>query len=318
METDTWRPVAKLQMLRQRAVLYQRIREFFVEADVLEVETPILSSSANTDPHLHSLAVSSQSKYLQTSPEFAMKRLLASGTGSIFQICKVFRQGESGKRHNPEFTMLEWYRLGFDHFQLMEEVTHLVSRLIGKRLVESHTYRDVFFKYLGFDPHSVSLSELSRIAKEKTGYCREEGGEDKNVLLDLLMSHSIEPQLGQGCLTFIYNYPASQCALAQVVEDEFGVRVAERFELYVEGTELANGYHELTDADEQKQRFIEELKKRKQLGLEQLPQDNHLVAALAHGLPECAGVAIGVDRLLMLATGVGDIKDVLAFPDSIA
>ena len=243
-----------------------------------------------------------------------MKRLLASGCGPIFQICKAFRQGEAGRRHNPEFSLLEWYQPGFDHFSLMSEVAQLVNHVLEARSVEQLSYRDAFKKSLGIDPHLATDFELAQLAKQHTGFNSDnQASENRDTWLDLLMSHVIEPKLGIGKLTFIYHYPASQCALAKLTKNEQGVMVAERFELYVDGMELANGYHELTEADEQQRRFDEDKKIRQIQGLPQLPADLHLLAALEHGLPECAGVALGLDRLLMLKTGANDISQVLAF-----
>ncbi len=306
-------------MLESRTQIYRQVRAFFESQGVLEVETPILSGAANTDPHIQSLALTGNRRYLQTSPEFAMKRLLASGCGPIFQICKAFRGEESGKRHNSEFTLLEWYRPGFDHFRLMDEVALLVQSILGDRPVERLSYRRVFRDTLGIDPFSVGEPELVSMARQLTGFqAAGNNPVDRDTLLNLLMSHLIEPELGKGKLTFIYHYPASQCALAKVTKDEQGADIAQRFELYVDGMELANGYYELTDAREQQRRITADLKTRHSSGLERLPVDEHLIQALAHGLPDCAGVAMGLDRLLMLKTGTPDISQVLAFHDAIA
>jgi len=302
--------------MRLRARLYQQIRHFFEQRDVLEVETPLLGQAASTDVHLASLCVEAENQYLQTSPEFAMKRLLAAGSGAIYQICKSFRQGESGKRHNPEFTMLEWYRPGFDYLQLMAEVAELVNLLLGERSVRQLSYRDAFVAVLGVDPHRAVADVLVGLAKRHTGYVAD--GDDVDTLLELLMSQVIEPTLGCNELTFIYDYPASQCALAKVAVDAEGAAVAQRFELYVEGVELANGYYELTDADEQLQRFMADLDERKRRGLVTLPADQKLLAALQSGMPDCAGVALGLDRLLMLMAGADSIRDVITFPADLA
>jgi len=302
--------------MRLRARLYQQIRHFFEQRDVLEVETPLLGQAASTDVHLASLCVEAENQYLQTSPEFAMKRLLAAGSGAIYQICKSFRQGESGKRHNPEFTMLEWYRPGFDYLQLMAEVAELVNLLLGERSVRQLSYRDAFVAVLGVDPHRADADVLVGLAKRHTGYVAD--GDDVDTLLELLMSQVIEPTLGCNELTFIYDYPASQCALAKVAVDAEGAAVAQRFELYVEGVELANGYYELTDADEQLQRFMADLDERKRRGLVTLPADQKLLAALQSGMPDCAGVALGLDRLLMLMAGADSIRDVITFPADLA
>ena len=315
MTSSDWQPTASLDALRLRARLYQQLRDFFQQRNVMEVETPLLGQAASTDVHLASLSVGDQ-QFLQTSPEFAMKRLLAAGSGAIYQICKSFRQGESGKRHNPEFTMLEWYRPDFDHFQLMAEVAELIISLLGERSVRQLSYRSAFAQVLGIDPHLADVSALLALAEQYTGY--QADGENRDTLLDLLMSQVIEPRLGQGELTFIYDYPASQCALAKVKIDAQEVAVAERFELYVDGIELANGYHELTDGDEQQRRFDADLAERKHHGLPELPADQKLVAALQSGMPDCAGVAMGLDRLLMLMAGSDSIRDVIAFPVDIA
>lgn len=312
-----WQPTASLDALRLRAQLYQRIRDFFQQRDVLEVETPLLGQAASTDLHLASLSVETEYKFLQTSPEFAMKRLLAAGSGAIYQICKAFRAGESGRRHNPEFTMLEWYRPGFDHFELMAEVVELINLVLGERSVRQLTYRQAFEQVLNVDPHRAGEETLARLAQQHTGYVPVDE-DDRDTLLDLLMSQVIEPTLGADELSFIYNYPASQCALAKVTTDAQGVAVAQRFELYVEGVELANGYFELSDAQEQLHRFEADLALRANKQLPSMPMDKRLLAALEHGMPDCAGVALGMDRLLMLMANADSIRDVIAFPADIA
>ena len=314
-----WKPSASQSMLILRARLLQRIRAFFLEREVLEVETPIMSSAAVTDPHIESYAINAphldKTRYLHTSPEFAMKRLLAAGCGSIYQICKVFRQGEAGRQHNPEFTMLEWYRLGFDHHRLMTEVDDLIRHLLEDylNLVETQrlTYRDVFMQYVGLDPHIASIEELQAKATERGIDVTGLNDVDKAPWLDLLMTHLIESHLPRNCPVFIYDYPASQAALARIRKDD--PSVAERFELYVSGVELANGFHELTDAQEQRQRFIADNRTRNAAGLASMPIDENFLAALETGLPDCAGVALGFDRLVMLAAGAESISDVLAF-----
>jgi len=315
--SSDWQPSASLEALRLRASLYQKIRHFFQQRDVLEVETPLLGRAASTDLHLASMAVQADNKFLQTSPEFAMKRLLASGSGAIYQICKAFRCGESGSRHNPEFTMLEWYRPGFDHFDLMDEVALLVGLLLGERTVKKLSYRDAFNGVLNEDPHSCSEQVLVQLAEQWTGYVAA-SDDNRDTLLDLLMSQVIEPTLGRGELTFIYDYPASQCALAKLSIDAEGVQIAERFELYVDGVELGNGYFELTDGAEQQRRFDRDLQQRADNKRPTVPIDQRLVAALNHGLPDCAGVALGIDRLLMLMAGTDTIREVIAFPADIA
>lgn len=312
MNTFDWQPTASLEAIKLRAGLYRQIRDFFQRRQVLEVETPVLSRAGNTDPHIESLLVADPSGYLQTSPEFAMKRLLAAGSGSIYQLCKAFRKGEAGRRHNPEFTMLEWYRVGFSYQQLMDEVAQLFTMALGERPVEKLSYRQVFLDHLAIDPHVATREQLAALTDKHANY--DGGGDDKDTLLDLLMSHVVEPGLGQGGFTFIYDYPATQCALAKVAEDEQGVRVAQRFELYIEGTELANGYQELTDPQQQQRRFVADNEKRVQDGAQAVLIDQRLIQALQSGLPECAGVALGIDRLLMLMQQDDNIRNLIAFP----
>lgn len=314
-----WRPSADLATLRERARILAGIRAFFAERGILEVETPILSRAGVCDPQLTSLAShfigpghgAGLPLYLHTSPEYAMKRLLAAGSGPIYQICRVFRQGEVGRRHNPEFTMLEWYRPHWDHHRLMDEVEALVAPILGlsgpaRRL----DYRAAFLEYAAIDPLSADLSAL-RACAERLGCGGIEMGEARDGWLDLILSHHIEPQLGQDGLCFLQHYPASQAALARLSPED--PRLAERFELYYQGIELANGFHELSDAAEQRRRFEADGLQRKGIGLDTPPIDEHLLAALEHGLPDCAGVALGLDRLIMLALGKTHISEVLAF-----
>ena len=320
MMTD-WRPSALPDTLVVRARLLQRIRAFFQARNVLEVETPLLSQAAVTDPHIESFAVQmlqqDTPRYLHTSPEFAMKRLLAAGSGSIYQVCKVFRQGEAGRQHNPEFSMLEWYRLDFDHHQLMAEVDDLLRELLdGYRTLTGTlrlSYREVFQRYAGLDPLLASIVELQATVKQRGIDVTGLDEKHKDPWLDLLMTHVVEPDLPQECPVFIYDYPASQAALARIRQGE--PSVAERFELYLGGMELANGFHELTDAVEQRQRFEADLTTRDATGMPSVPVDERFLNALESGLPPCAGVALGIDRLVMLATGMESISDVLAFDD---
>ena len=254
--------------------------------------------------------------YLQTSPEFHMKRLLASGSGAIWQLATSFRNGEYSERHNPEFTMLEWYQPGYDLNDLMAEVQALVEEVLsGRSMMPQKTavyrYRDLFRQHLKLDPFTSELASLQQLAHDKTGIHAIEL--DRDACCDLLMSTCIEPLLGQGELSFVTDYPASQAALAKVQEDEEGDRVAARFECYIKGIELANGYHELTDAREQAQRFAADNAMRKEQGLPEVTVDQHLVEALSAGIPECAGVALGFDRLLMLKAGAQRLSDVLSF-----
>lgn len=304
-----------VRILKARALLLQQVRAFFYEREVLEVETPLLSHAIGTDPNLSPILASYQdlgtsqkhTLFLQTSPEFSMKRLLAAGSGPIFQICKAFRQGETSSRHNPEFTMLEWYRPGMSEHQLMDEVATLVFDVLGIKDIQRLSYRALFQRYLDIDPHQISLSDLEETARTRLDIAFE--SDDRDTWLDLLYSHLIEPALTQP--VFIYNYPKSQAALAQITTDDSGQEVARRFELVVNGLELANGYFELRDLQEQKNRFEADLLIRKQQGLPQYPLDMHYLAALEDGLPECAGVALGLDRLLMLVTGSKQINEVM-------
>lgn len=320
-----WRPNTPPETLRRRAALLARLRDHFAGQGVLEVDTPILARAAVTDPHLHSLATRYTGPgaahglplYLHTSPEFFMKRLLAAGSGSIYQIAKVFRDGEAGGRHNPEFTLLEWYRTGYDHRRLMADVEALVvsalDGALGLAPSESITYRDAFRRHAGVDPFTAAGAELAACAA-RHGIAAPPGLDLQDIdgWLDLLLTALVEPQLGRGRLTFLHDYPPSQAALARILPGP--PPVAARFELYLEGMELANGFHELTDADEQRRRFEADLIRRRELGLTTVPMDTALLAALAHGLPDCAGVALGVDRLLMLAVGAKCIEEVLSFP----
>ena len=312
-----WRPSASISHLKQRAQLNQGIREFFAQRNVMEVETPILTQASITDVHLGWLqthwqpagAARALRLFMHTSPEFAMKRLLCAGSGDIYQLCKVFRDDDSGRFHNPEFTMLEWYRLGFDEHQLMKEVADLLRATLACNEPRYCTYQDIFKEILAMDPLTVSLDDLAQLASSKAQYVGESLGRDE--YLQLLFSICIEPQLGLQAPCFIYDFPASQAALAKLnVNDN---RVASRFEVYVQGIELANGFYELTNAEEQRARFELDNLKRQQMKKPAGEIDQQLLAALAYGLPDCAGVALGVDRLLMLKLGVSHIKDTLSF-----
>lgn len=303
-----WLPSASDAALRKRAQLLRQVREFFRQRDVLEVETPALGRHGVTDPHLTSIAVAGFG-WLQTSPEFAMKRLLAAGSGCIFQICKAFRGGEAGALHNPEFTMLEWYRLGFDEYELMSEVEQLLAPLLDCGTARRFAYRDLFQSQLGIDPHRASQGELQALVDQHIETSLT--SLDKDQCLDLLFSQRLQPGL-QG-LTFVDKYPASQAALARLGEDEHGVMVARRFECFVDGVELANGYFELSDVEEYLRRCERDNSKRAAYGQQPVAVDRRLVEAMRHGLPQCAGVALGLDRLLMLMTGASTIADVISF-----
>lgn len=311
---DDWPPTAGLDALRLRARLLASIRAFFAERDVLEVETPALAHAGASDPHIASLVLHSTvagELYLQTSPEFAMKRLVAAGSGPIYQIARAFRDGESGRLHNPEFTLLEWYRPGFDHHRLMDELDDLVERILGPGRTRRITYREAFTASVGIDPFFTDTSGL-RARAVAAGLALGEGdAPDRDTLLEFLFSHRVQPALGEGRV-FVHDYPASQAALARVRDGE--PPVAERFELFVNGVEMANGYHELGDAAEQRARFTADTCARARRGLAPMPLDERLLAALAHGLPDCAGVAVGLDRLFMVAAGADSVAAVMAFP----
>ncbi|MFN2348536.1 MAG: EF-P lysine aminoacylase EpmA [Thioalkalivibrio sp.] len=311
--TQDWRPGASYPVLRARAQMLAGVRGFFAERGVMEIETPMLSRAAATDPALESLRVDAQARYLHTSPEFPMKRLLAAGCGDIYQIARVFRAGEAGRFHNPEFTLLEWYRLDFDEHRLMDEVEALVRELAGEAApgpAERLDYGEAFRRHADLDPHTATSAQLRHCA-ERHGI--DFSGElDRDGWLDLLMSQVVAPAFPPDRLTFIHGYPASQAALARLTPGT--PPLAARFELHWGPLELANGFHELSDAAEQASRFERDLTLRERRGLTGVPVDDRLLAALQSGLPDCAGVALGLDRLLMcLTTGCGHIDEVLAF-----
>lgn len=309
-----WQPSATLENLRQRGALFSYIRDFFQQRKVLEVDTAVLSACAVSDPFIDSMEVCySPNKilYLQSSPEYAMKRLLATGIGSIYQMGKVFRNAEYGRKHNPEFTLLEWYRPNFDINSLIDEITDLISPILDLTKVEKITYSDLFKQYLGFRPETTEIAILKDITRSKFEVNIED--DDPDTWLNLLMSNVIEPELANAEAVFVTEYPASQAALAQIYKGATGYPVAARFELFVRGVELANGYQELTDWQEQKNRLEADQRKRAELDLPQRPLDLRLVAALQHGIPDCAGVALGVDRLLMLALKANSLAEVLPF-----
>jgi len=329
-----WRPTASREMLRLRAALLARTRSFFAARDVLEVDTPIVVNAPVTDVHLHSATVRLEGTepavpqgrhyFLHTSPEYAMKRLLAAGVGDIYQICHVVRGFERGRLHNAEFTLIEWYRLGFSLDALMSEVAALVSELLraggspgearphaASRPCARMSYREAFLRELALDPFTAPLEELADQAR-RAGFERA-AASDRDELLELLMGTLVGPRLGQeGQLIFVHGYPASQAALARL--DPGDPRAAQRFELYCEGVELANGFHELASPAEQRSRFERDLEERRRLGLPDASVDERLLAALQAGLPDCCGVALGFDRTLMLAAGVERIDAVLPFP----
>jgi lysyl-tRNA synthetase class 2 len=312
--TDSWAPTAAAKGLKARAALLRDIRDFFAGLSVMEVETPLLSSAGNTDPEIQSI-MTDRGQYLRTSPEFPLKRLLAAGSGDIFELGRVFRADESGRSHNPEFTMLEWYRAGFGYQRLMDEVALLVRHCGGGKFdqwpVEKISYRELFLRHLELDPFSADSNTLATAAV-KHGI--DDIELERRQWLDLLISHVIQPALPGKCLTFVYDFPAEQAALARIRPGS--PPLAERFELYLGRIELANGYQELTNAAEQQQRFDRENEERERQGKRLNDVDHHLVAALEHGLPECAGVALGVDRLLMAICNADTLSQVIAFPFS--
>ena len=303
---DRWMPAMNLQTAKKRAALLQRTRDFFQSRNVLEVETPLLCHTSTPDPMIDSFALAGQQGFLQTSPEFAMKRLLASDYGSIYQICKAFRQEESGRNHNPEFTLLEWYRPGFNHHDLMDEMDLFLQATLDTQPCDKISYQALFEKHFHLNPLIATLEELKTIGSQHNIHYSAEA--DKDTWLQLILSHVIEPTLGKEKPIFIYDYPKSQAALSVIKGD-----IAERFEVYFNGIELANGFHELTDANEQRARFEKENVLREKMGKDTLPTDHLLLSALESGLPNCAGVALGFDRLVMLATEQLRIENVIAF-----
>ena len=323
-----WRPTATSERLRLRATLLARTRAFFAARQVMEVDTPALVNRAVTDVHIHSVAVDLSARtappgvtvpalYLHTSPEYAMKRLLAAGAGDIYQICHVARGFEQSRVHNTEFTLVEWYRLGFDRARLMAEVEALVRELCPAhpalaQPAERLSYREAFSRHAGLDPLAATLPQLQAVV-EPLDY---RNPATRDELLDLIMGALVGPRLGHEALTFIHGYPASQAALARL--DPADPRIAQRFELYMGGLELANGFHELASAGEQRARFEADLRLRARGGLPVHRMDERLLAALGHGLPECAGVAVGFDRVVMLAAGADHIREVLPFPTETA
>ncbi|MCE0493945.1 elongation factor P--(R)-beta-lysine ligase [Vibrio salinus] len=319
MTKSDWQPSATIEFLQNRAFIIKKVRHFFEERSVLEVDTPVLSHATVTDIHLQTFKTDfvgpgyaeGKTVYLMTSPEFHMKRLLAAGSGSIYQIGKSYRNEECGRHHNPEFTMLEWYRVGFDHHDLMDEMHEFLQTILGVSETRRMTYQEVFIECLGVCPLESSLDELKQVASQLKLSDIAEPETNRDTLLQLLFSVGIENQIGQKYPVFIYNFPATQAALAKINPDDD--RVAERFEVYFQGIELANGFHELENAREQRIRFEEDNNARRNMGLEAQPIDEHLIDALSAGFPKCSGVALGIDRLIMLALGAENIRDVIAF-----
>lgn len=321
--TTHWRPVADLQQLRRRAQLLAAIRQFFAQRAVLEVETPLLCRATGTDPNLDFFSSQfhnppyQQTLFLQTSPEFAMKRLLAAGSGSIYQICKAFRNGEAGRFHNPEFTLLEWYRVGFDLQQLMDEVADLLLSLLvdtkPQLTVMQVSYQQIFREVTGldaldFNPYTYRQIAISQGYPEAESLC----GDEHALWLDFLFSHCVQQAMPPNTIVLVHGYPAIQSSLARIHPDD--ERVAERFEVFINGLELGNGFFELCDAREQDIRFEREMVHRQQHGLTLVAKDQLFLDALMAGLPDCSGIAIGLDRLLMIASGRDSIDQVIAFP----
>ncbi len=320
---NAWQPTCSIDYLQLRAKVLQKIRNYFAARNVLEVETPLLGHSCGTDPHLdfftttYEYGLQSDTLFLQTSPEFAMKRLLCAGSGSIYQICKAFRNGESGRFHNPEFTMLEWYRVGYKLDDLMAEVTELLTLIsegyLSLAATQIRSYQDVFLTATGLDPFVFCYDKYSAFVLEHNQaealtIC----GHDCNMWLDFIFSHYVQPYLGLTGFCLVYGYPASQSSLARInIENP---KTVDRVEVFFNGVELGNGYYELQDAQEQSQRFDAEIQFRQQAKRPDVIKDERRISALQQGLPECSGIAIGLDRLLMILTQSISIEDVLSFP----
>lgn len=321
---DDFLPKANLETLRQRSEVLRRVRRFFEERHFVEVETPLLSHDIVVDRYLHPIGIckhqvtgascdADQKLWLQTSPEFGMKRILTAGAQSIYQIGKAFRQSETGKMHNPEFTMLEWYRVDDDMEHGMDLLAELVEQILEKPRTERISYREAFTRFAMIDPFTCSVQEMQKAAEDAGVWVLlplDQSSRDD--WLNLILSRVVEPRLGCDAATIVYDWPASQSALAIVRDGQ--PPVAERFEIYVDGVELANGYHELLDADEFSQRNSVNNQQRVKDGSPLLPEESRLLKAMKHGLPGCAGVAMGMDRLVMLAVGADSIEEVLAFP----
>jgi elongation factor P--(R)-beta-lysine ligase len=316
-----WHPSCSPELLRLRAQTLQKIRRFFADRTVLEVETPLISKSISTDPNLdffttdYQLPPTQRTLFLQTSPEFAMKRLLAAGSGSIFQICKAFRNGESGRFHNPEFTLLEWYRVGFNLSHLMDEVDELIALLFDQNPLQTTqkvSYQALFQQHTGLNPLVFSYQDYAEYAHDSglidaKALC----GHDHVVWLDFIFSHQIQPHLGKNALCMVHGYPACMSSLARINHDN--PLITDRVELFINGVELGNGYYELSDAKEQERRFDKEIAIRQGNKRPNVVKDERLLAALELGLPDCSGIAIGLDRILMLLSNSPTIDGVLAF-----
>lgn len=319
-ETASWQPSAPIANLLKRAEIMNEIRRFFSDRGVLEVETPAMSQATVTDVHLVPFdtqyvgpgAADGLKLYLMTSPEYHMKRLLAAGSGPIYQLGRSFRNEESGRYHNPEFTMLEWYRPHYDMYRLMNEVDDLLQQVLECESAEMLTYQQAFQRHLDVDPLSADKAQLREVAETLGVGDVAHQEEDRDTLLQLLFAVGVEVNIGREKPAFVYHFPATQASLAEISTEDH--RVAERFEVYFKGIELANGFRELTDSAEQRQRFEQDNRKRAARGLPVQPIDENLLDALTAGIPDCAGVALGVDRLIMLALKAESISEVIAFP----
>jgi lysyl-tRNA synthetase class 2 len=306
---------SKLQRLQDRALFLQKARSFFYDRGILEVDTPILSKTAPIDEHIDIMKVipnDGETGYLHSSPEYAMKRLLCEGIQDIFQLGHVFRQGEHGALHNPEFTMVEWYRIGMDFLPFIEETIEFIRLFLGPLGCDFLTYREAFFRATQIDPMKATVEDLLEVVVAHGFDLSVNIEKEKDILLHLLMGFVVEPHLGKDKLTVVMDYPASQAALA-AVEEKQGEYVAKRFEVYYQGIELGNGYLELTDADQQEQRLRQANEKRMEKGRESLPLDCHFIAALQKGMPPCCGVAVGFDRLLQLHCKATRLQEILPF-----
>ncbi len=316
MANSDWLPSASAATLHRRAALLAAIRQFFEQRNVLEVDVPLLGVTGVTELNIQGLSTVANGTmaYLQTSPEYYMKRLLAFGLGAIYSLGKVFRGGERGRRHRTEFTLLEWYRPGWDEYQLMAEVAQLLAAagFAQASTPSTHRYGPLFATVTGCDPHRADLPQLQQLAVQHAGANWAQA--ERSVCLDLIFSLAVEPQLPRG-LVFVHDYPACQCALATLGEDQKGNLVARRFEVFIDGVELANGYFELTDPAEQRRRFDADNRRREAHQLPVVAPDEHLLAALTAGLPPSAGVALGVDRLLMALLGLERIEQAVPFSD---
>lgn len=337
MDAAEWRPSASSHNLKKYARMLQDIRAYFLKQNVLEVSVPCIASSTSPATHLDSIRVedplfrdlaggSEQTYFLQTSPEFFMKRLLSSGSGPIYRMGPSFRRGELSSRHNPEFTMLEWYRPGWDFHRLIGEVEGLVIAILGEMEFERMSYRELFSEYVGFDPHNASVNQLAQFARQKLGYQPREPDkvspepdnasvveQTKDEWLELIFSGYVLPRTTHRSLVIV-EFPAGQAELSEIALDNLGEVVAHRFELYVNGVELANGYQELTDPGELQRRFDLWNEQRQRLGKQVVRPDIRLIEAQKSGLPRCSGVALGVDRLAMCLLGSPEISDALTFP----